>query len=72
MYRVNSDDGNIVSNGCDTADSNMNCLEHCSLGRICKNAKKVREQFGDYFMGEGKVSGQIKHVLRNKVNVIIN
>ena len=52
LCRVNSVDGNIVLNGCDTADSNMNRLEHCSRGRICKNAKEVREQFRDYFMGE--------------------
>lgn len=66
LYRVDSQVGTVVSSGCDTADSNMNPLQSCNRGNICKNAKEVREQFADYFIGEGKVPWQNKHVLRNK------
>lgn len=66
LYRENSEDGNLLSSGCDSADSNMNPLQSFNPGRTCKNAKEVREHFMDYFMDEGKVAWQNNHILRNK------
>ena len=66
LYQESSESGNILSMGCDSADSNMNPLQSCNRGNICGNAKEVREHFMDYFMDEGKVAWQNKHILRNK------
>ena len=71
LYRVDSQVGTIVSSGCDSADSNMNPLQSCNRGNISKNAKEVREQFAEYFMGEGKVPWQNKHVLRNNSSLCV-
>lgn len=66
LYQESAQDGNILSVGCDSAQSNMNPLQSRNRGNICQNAKEVREQFMDYFMGEGKVPWQNKHIVRNK------
>lgn len=59
-------DGSVLSHGCDTEQSNMNPLQSSNRGNISQFAKEVREQFMDYFMDEGKLPWQNRHILRNK------
>lgn len=66
LYQENDQDGSILSLGYDSAQSNMNPLESCNRGNNCGNAKQLREKFVDYFIDEGKVPWQNKHILRNK------
>uniref|UniRef100_A0A8D8TCT4 DDE Tnp4 domain-containing protein n=1 Tax=Cacopsylla melanoneura TaxID=428564 RepID=A0A8D8TCT4_9HEMI len=66
LYQENDQNGSILSLGYDSAQSNMNPLESCNRGNICGNAKQLREKFVDYFIDEGKVQWQNKHILRNK------
>ncbi|CAH1967988.1 unnamed protein product [Acanthoscelides obtectus] len=68
LYQESDQNGNILSVGCDSTQSNMNPLQSCNRGNICENAKEVREHFMDYFMDEGKVPRQNNHILRNNQN----
>lgn len=59
LYQESAQDGNILSLGCHSVQSNMNPLQSRNQGNICENAKEVRGKFMDYFMDEGKVPWQI-------------
>ena len=65
FYSEGTQEGSI-SLGCTSENSNMDPLQSCNRGNICGNAKQVREKFMDYFVDEGKVTWQDKHILRNK------
>lgn len=66
IYQENSNDGSIISTGVDSSQSNMIPL-HRRAGNICTDAKTVRNDFHfNYFMNEGKIPWQDKHILKNK------
>lgn len=66
LYQENTENGSIDCTGYNTSQSNMFALNRQNLGNINYNAKQVRENFMDYFMHEGKVPWQDKHILKNR------
>lgn len=66
-YEENIENGTIVcTDGYDTSQSNIIDLSCLQRGNIIHDAKKVREDFCNYFMNEGKKSRQDKHIIKNK------
>lgn len=65
-YQESTENGTIVCTGYDTSRSNMIALNRQNQGNITYSAKNVRENFMYYFMNEGKVPWQDKHILKNR------
>lgn len=66
-YEENIKNGTIVyTGGYDTSQSSMIDLSCLQRGNVIHDAKKVRENFCNYFMNEGKISWQDKHIIKNK------
>ncbi|CAH2013981.1 unnamed protein product [Acanthoscelides obtectus] len=65
-YQENSNDGSLISIGCDSSQSNMIPLNRQNRGNIGNDAKEIRQRFMDYFMNDGEVPWQKNHILKNK------
>lgn len=65
-YQENTQDGSVISIGCDSSLSIMIPLNRRNQGNICNDAKEIRERFVNYFMNEGEVSWQKNRILKNK------
>ncbi|XP_066139302.1 uncharacterized protein [Euwallacea fornicatus] len=62
FYKENTDNGTVISTGCNTASSNMEHLHRRSQGNITYDGKRVREEFQNYFVNEGKVPWQDNYI----------
>lgn len=64
LYEEDRTDGSVISEGCDSHTSQMVPL-NCRRGNCGNDAKAMRDKFMHYFMNDGELPWQNKHVLRN-------
>ena len=63
LYEESTSDGSIISLGCDSSNSNMKHLNR-QRGNSTNAAKENRNKFMQYFINEGAIPWQNKHIMR--------